>query len=140
MRIAFKAFDSKMASREKLFKAGLEFANKLEPGKLITFTHSEDRDNIVLTIWYWTEELDKAAQIKAQVAADVAKLPSGSTAVEGGSADPKGPPTFGAAPTAPIPIQGGVERQHGDTGVRPLNRASAGSAYPPASSEDDLAK
>lgn len=137
MRITFKAFDSKMASREKLFKAGLEFANKLEPDKLITITHSEDRDNIVLTVWYWTEEVDKAAQIKAQVAADVAKLPSGSSAVEAGpTGDLRKPPTFGAAPTGPIPIQGEAERKLGDTGVRPLNRTSPGSAFPP----DDPAK
>ena len=58
MRITFKAFDSKMASREKLFKAAVEFANKLDPKQLITLTHSEDRDNIVITIWYWTEEAE----------------------------------------------------------------------------------
>src|SRR5262245_47425195 len=65
MRITFKAFDSKMASREKLFKAALEFANKLDPHDLITITHSEDRDNIVLTIWYFTDEPESKGKAAA---------------------------------------------------------------------------
>src|SRR5437868_3174650 len=89
MRIAFKAFDSKMASREKLFKAALEFANKLEPKQIITFTHTEDRDNIVLTVWYWTEEADKEAEFRAKRAAEMAKvMPGGVVAADG----PKLPP------------------------------------------------
>jgi hypothetical protein len=56
MRVLFKAFDSKMASREKLFKAASDFANQVGKDRLITLTHSEDRDNIVITIWYWGEE------------------------------------------------------------------------------------
>ena len=56
MRITFKAFDSKMASREKLFKHAAEFATHIGPERLITLSHSEDRDNIVITIWYWGEE------------------------------------------------------------------------------------
>jgi hypothetical protein len=56
MRVLFKAFDSKMASREKLFKAASEFASHVGPERLITLSHSEDRDNIVITIWYWGEE------------------------------------------------------------------------------------
>jgi hypothetical protein len=56
MRVLFKAFDSKMASREKLFKAASEFASHIGPERLITLSHSEDRDNIVITIWYWGDE------------------------------------------------------------------------------------
>jgi len=56
MRVLFKAFDSKMASREKLFKAASEFASYIGPERLITLSHSEDRDNIVITIWYWGDE------------------------------------------------------------------------------------
>lgn len=74
MRMTFKSFDSKMASRDKLFKAAVEFANKLDRKDLITVTHSEDRDNIVITIWYWTDEPDKGAAIKAKRTQDVVKL------------------------------------------------------------------
>jgi hypothetical protein len=56
MRLFFKVFDSKMASREKLFKAAVEFANQVGRDQLLTLSHSEDRDNIVLTIWYWADE------------------------------------------------------------------------------------
>ncbi|OAI55108.1 hypothetical protein AYO44_02920 [Planctomycetaceae bacterium SCGC AG-212-F19] len=86
MRITYKSFDSKMASREKLFKSAIDFANKLNRQDLINITHSEDRDNIVLTVWYWTEEPDKGAEIKAKREQDVARLtPSadGSTARPG---------------------------------------------------------
>jgi hypothetical protein len=73
MRITFKALDSKMASREKLFRAAVEFANKIDRKDLITITHSEDRDNIVITVWYWTDEPDKTAEIKAKRSADLAR-------------------------------------------------------------------
>src|SRR5262245_11772728 len=59
MRITFKSFDSKMASREKLFKTAVEFANKIDRKDLINITHSEDHDNIVITIWYYTDEPDR---------------------------------------------------------------------------------
>lgn len=59
MPVFFKVFDSKMASREKLFKAAVEFANKIDRERLINITHSEDRDNIVITIWYWAEQEEK---------------------------------------------------------------------------------
>ena len=58
LRVAFKAFDSKMASRDKLFRAATEFATQIGRDNLITLTHSEDRDNIVISIWYWTTEVE----------------------------------------------------------------------------------
>jgi hypothetical protein len=73
MRIVYKSFDSKMASREKLFKAVVDFANRIERKDLITLTHSEDRDNIVVTVWYWTDEVDKNAEIRAKQREDMAR-------------------------------------------------------------------
>jgi hypothetical protein len=100
MRITFKSFDSKLASREKLFKAAVDFANKVDPQKLITITHSEDRDNIVITIWYWTDEADKTAEIKAKQAADMAKInPTGALPATG--LDVPAPPRPAASPVAP---------------------------------------
>lgn len=64
LRVAFKAFDSKMASREKLFRAATEFASQIGRDRLITLTHSEDHDNIVITIWYWTDEPEGKAEVK----------------------------------------------------------------------------
>lgn len=59
MKVFFKVYDSKMASREKLFKAATEFANQIGQERLITLTHSEDRDNVVITVWYWAEAEEK---------------------------------------------------------------------------------
>lgn len=75
MRMVFKSFDSKMASREKLFKAVVDFANKIDRKDLINLTHSEDRDNIVVTVWYWTDEPDRGAEMKAKSREDVTKTP-----------------------------------------------------------------
>ncbi|MBL8799827.1 MAG: hypothetical protein JNM56_38450 [Planctomycetia bacterium] len=87
MRITFKAFDSKMASREKLFKAGLEFANKLKREDIISITHTEDRDNIVLTVWYWTDEVDKGQEIKKARTSDLAHMGSGAALMTDGGGD-----------------------------------------------------
>ena len=65
MKVFFKIYDSKMASREKLFKVATEFANQIGPDRLITLTHSEDRDNIVLTIWYFTDEPESKGKAAA---------------------------------------------------------------------------
>src|ERR1700730_3473356 len=75
MRMVFKSFDSKIASREKLFKAVVDFANKIDRKDLINLTHSEDRDNIVVTVWYWTDEPDRGAEIKAKQREDLTKTP-----------------------------------------------------------------
>ena len=36
LRVAFKAFDSKLASREKLFRAAVEYASQIGRDRLIT--------------------------------------------------------------------------------------------------------
>lgn len=76
MRLFFKAFDSKMASREKLFKAAVEYANQLGRERILTLSHSEDRDNIVITIWYWAEEEIKPVDLKKAAAAAARSMPS----------------------------------------------------------------
>jgi hypothetical protein len=83
MRITFKSFDSKMASREKLFRAAMDFANKLDRKDLVNITHSEDRDNIVITVWYWTDEIDKGSEIKAKRDQDINRLPDSSQGIVG---------------------------------------------------------
>jgi len=103
MRVTFKAFDSKMASREKLFKAALDFANKVPREDLITISHTEDRDNIVVTIWYYTDEVDKTAEVKAKRGADVAGLPSGSSELIESGPQRSRPTMMGTVP-APPPI------------------------------------
>jgi hypothetical protein len=114
MRLFFKAFDSKMASREKLFKAAVEYANQLGRERILTLSHSEDRDNIVITIWYWAEEeitpqdLKKAAAQAARSANPRPPIPPGDlTGLSGGFAGLMKPPeresedTLTRTPTLP---------------------------------------
>jgi hypothetical protein len=55
VRVVFKIFDSKMASFEKLFKAAVDYASHIPKEDLINISHSSDKDNIVVAIWYWAE-------------------------------------------------------------------------------------
>jgi hypothetical protein len=84
MRLFFKSFDSKMASREKLFKAAVEYANQLGRDRILTLSHSEDRDNIVITIWYWAEDELKPIDLK-KLAAQAARTGTGRPAELGKS-------------------------------------------------------
>lgn len=106
LRVTFKAFDSKMASREKLFKAAAEFASQIPKERMITLSHSEDRDNIVITIWYWTDE-PEGTEIKARIAGGWKKPELKATGNEkivptqmAASGDPVRPP---AHPTREMP-------------------------------------
>src|SRR5262245_15006832 len=112
LRVTFRAFDSKMASREKLFRAAAEFASTIPRDRLITMSHSEDRDNIVITIWFWTDE-PEGAEARAKVASVWKKPELKATGLEkivptkaattgdlGGKNDPVRPP---AHPTMEMP-------------------------------------
>lgn len=76
MQVLFKCWDSKMASREKLFKAATDFATKLGPDRLINITHSEDRDNIVITIWYWGEQEEKEEKVSKKDTVKMRAIPT----------------------------------------------------------------
>jgi hypothetical protein len=93
MNVLFKSFDSKMASREKLFKAAVEFANKVGKERLINITHSEDRDNVVVTIWYWAED-----EIKQE--RPPKKFPTRQSAIVTGDSPPAAPSPAATAPPA----------------------------------------
>ena len=54
-RVEFKFFRTTMRSWQTLFAEAAEFASKLGPERLITISHSEDKDDGVVTVWYWSE-------------------------------------------------------------------------------------
>jgi hypothetical protein len=81
LRVTFKTFDSKMASREKLFKAAADFASQIPRDRIITLSHSEDRDNIVITLWYWTDE-SEGTEAKARLAGNWKKPEMKATGAE----------------------------------------------------------
>jgi hypothetical protein len=55
MRVRFKTFESQFATRQKILQMAADFATQLGRERLINITHSEDRDEEVVTIWYWEE-------------------------------------------------------------------------------------
>lgn len=55
MRVHFKTFESQFATRQKILQMAADFATELGPKRLISITHTEDRDDEVVTIWYWEE-------------------------------------------------------------------------------------
>jgi hypothetical protein len=120
MRVFFRSYDSKMASREKLFRVACDFANKIGQERLINITHSEDRDNIVITVWYWGEEEEKDAPVKAGKGA----VP----AAERPAAAPQAPPVRPAAATGPP-----------DASPGPARPAAAVGTSPPAPQPQDVA-
>jgi len=54
-RVEFKVFRSSFSSWEALFKESAEFASTLPTDRLISISHSEDQNEGVVCVWYWTE-------------------------------------------------------------------------------------
>lgn len=55
MQVKFKIFKSGMKRWEDLFREAAEFAQTIDPERLISISHSEDSNTGVVTVWYWTE-------------------------------------------------------------------------------------
>ncbi|MCI0343694.1 MAG: hypothetical protein L0216_21520 [Planctomycetales bacterium] len=53
MRVAFRVFRSAWTSWESLFGQAARFATDVGRDRLISISHSEDKDEGVVTIWYW---------------------------------------------------------------------------------------
>jgi len=56
MRVRFEVFRSSFESWKSLFGQAAEFASGLSPERLITISHSADRTEGVITVWYWDED------------------------------------------------------------------------------------
>jgi hypothetical protein len=50
--VAFEVFRSSFASWEELFRQAAEFASSLGPDRVINISHSADRGEGVVTVWY----------------------------------------------------------------------------------------
>ena len=55
MRVAFEIFRGTFTSWEALFAEAAEFASRIGPERLISISHSEDKQEGVVTVWYWAE-------------------------------------------------------------------------------------
>jgi hypothetical protein len=54
-RVQFQMFRSSLSSWEALFKESAEFASALPTDRLISISHSEDRNEGVVCVWFWEE-------------------------------------------------------------------------------------
>jgi hypothetical protein len=51
--VQFKTFRGVWSSWNRLFEQAAEFASTISREKLITISHSADRMDGVVTVWYW---------------------------------------------------------------------------------------
>ena len=54
-QVRFEVFRGTFKSWETLFQEAAEFASKIGPERLITIGHSEDEQDGVIAVWYWSE-------------------------------------------------------------------------------------
>jgi hypothetical protein len=54
-RLAFKYFRGTMAIWDELFGEAAQFATQVGPESVAGISHSSDRGNGVVTVWYWTQ-------------------------------------------------------------------------------------
>jgi GYF domain 2 len=55
-RVAFEMFRGTFESWESLFKKAADFATEIGRDRLIGISHSEDDDDGVVTVWYWSKD------------------------------------------------------------------------------------
>ena len=53
MKIKFEMFRGSLRSWNSLLTEAADFANSLQPDRLITICHSEDSEDGVVVVWYW---------------------------------------------------------------------------------------
>ena len=57
MRATYRMFKSSMASWDTLFEKASDFATGIGRERLISISHSEDKDDGVVVVWYGRETL-----------------------------------------------------------------------------------
>jgi hypothetical protein len=55
-RMAYRVFRGTFATWGKLFTEAAQFATEIGPERVVSISHSEDRSDGVVTVWYWTTE------------------------------------------------------------------------------------
>ena len=53
-QVSFEVFRGTWASWADLFTQAADFASELGPERLISISHSEDENDGVVTVWYWS--------------------------------------------------------------------------------------
>ena len=52
----YELFRGTLATWDELFGQAAQFATQIGPKRLITISHSEDRHEGVVAVWYWADE------------------------------------------------------------------------------------
>jgi hypothetical protein len=55
MRMEFEIFRGVWASFDQLFAEAAAFATSLGRERVVSISHSEDKDDGVVTVWYWAD-------------------------------------------------------------------------------------
>lgn len=55
MNVAYEVFRGTFQSWNQLFQEAAEFSSSIGPERLISISHSADRSEGVVTVWYWEE-------------------------------------------------------------------------------------
>jgi hypothetical protein len=58
--VRYEVFRGTFATWEKLFTEAAEFATRLGPERLISISHSEDQQDGVVAVWYWSSADDSS--------------------------------------------------------------------------------
>jgi hypothetical protein len=58
MRVRYQVFRGIFTTWQTLFEQAAAFASRLPPDRLISISHSEDKDDGVVTVWYWGDTED----------------------------------------------------------------------------------
>ncbi|MBI9018682.1 MAG: hypothetical protein JEZ07_15620 [Phycisphaerae bacterium] len=53
MKVKFRIFRGVFSSFQSLFQEASEFATSIGKENLISISHSEDKNDGVVTVWYW---------------------------------------------------------------------------------------
>ena len=51
----YRHFRGTFTSWPSLLKQAADFASEIGPGRLITISHSEDKDDGLVVVWYWSD-------------------------------------------------------------------------------------
>lgn len=54
--VNYKYFRGTFSSWANLFDEAADFATAIGKERLISISHSEDKDDGVVTVWFWTED------------------------------------------------------------------------------------
>lgn len=55
MQVRFQVFRGVFSSWQSLFEQASEFATRVGPDRVISISHSEDKEDGIVTVWYWSD-------------------------------------------------------------------------------------